>query len=405
MHVLLIHQAFVGPSEPGGTRHLELVLRAAQHGHQATVIASDVSYLTGTASRRPIVESLAPGVEVRRVRSLNGLHRSFVWRVCAFIAFMTTSLWAGLKVRRVDVVFGTTPPMLQALSAWLVAAVKRVPFILEVRDLWPEFAIGMGVLRNPVLVWLARRLESFLYGRATLLVVNSPAYRDYLIEKGIRADRIHFVPNGVDTSMFEKDSDGAAVRREWGVEGKFVVLYAGALGMANDIPTLLNAAEILRTDPRMHIVLVGDGKERGTLERQVAARGLTNVQFLGSLPKDRMPDAIAAADICVAILQDIPMFRTTYPNKVFDYMAAARPTVLAIDGVIRRVVEDAGGGVFVPPGNPVLLAAALTDLCNDPARCAAMGASARRYVTKHFNRDEQAILFVATLELAVRPSA
>jgi glycosyltransferase involved in cell wall biosynthesis len=405
VHVLLIHQAFVGPGQPGGTRHLELALRASRRGHCFTVVASDVSYLTGRADASHAVEQVAPGVLVRRTRSPRNLHRSFSWRMVGFLAFMLRSSRVALAVRNVDLVFGTTPPLPQALSAWFVAAVKGVPFVLEVRDLWPEFAIGMGVMRNPLAIKAARALERFLYARASLLVVNSPAYRDYLIANGVAAAKIHFVANGVDVSMFEIVRDRSAMRREWGVEGKFVALYAGALGQANDIPTLLHAAARLSSDDRIRIVLVGDGKERKNLERQAAEMRLSNVVFSGSVPKDRMPEALASADTCIAILQDIPAFRSTYPNKVFDYMAAAKPTVLAIDGVIRTVVEEAGGGIYVRPGDPVCLANAIRDLANDADKCHRMGTAARDFVLHNFNRDDQAALFASVLEQALGPAA
>jgi len=405
MHVLLIHQAFVGPGEAGGTRHYELALRASRLGHRFTVIASDISYLTGESAARPKQEEIGPGVVVRRVRSTRKLHRSFVWRVLAFLAFTISSARNALAVRNVDVVFGTTPPMPQAFSAWLVAALKRVPFVLEVRDLWPWFAIGMGVLRNPVLIWAARALERFLYARATLIVVNSPAYRDYLTERGLPAEKIHLVANGVDVSMFDPASNGSTVRTEWGLDGRFVALYAGALGLANDIPTLLRAAALLSSEDDIRIVLVGDGKERLGLERQAAAMGLSNVLFPGPVPKDRMPDVLAAADACIAILQDIPMFRTTYPNKVFDYMAAAKPTVLAIGGVIQAVIEGAGGGIVVPPGDPARLADAIRMLAYDKPACVRMGAAAREFVARNFNRDAQAHLLVAVLEKAAGTAA
>jgi glycosyltransferase involved in cell wall biosynthesis len=401
MHVLLIHQAFVGPGEPGGTRHLELAIRATRRGHRFTIIASDVNYLTGKQAPRLTEEEVAPGVIVRRTRSSPHLHRSFLWRVLAFLAFMRTSAIDALRVKSVDVVFGTTPPIFQAMSAWMVAAVKRVPFVLEVRDLWPEFAIGMRVLRNPVLISVARALERFLYARATVVIVNSPSYVDYLMAKGLPADRIYFVPNGVDMSMFNPARDGALMRREWGLDGKFVALYAGALGQANDIPTLLGAAMQLSADSDIRIVLIGDGKESQALQCRAAAMGLSNVLFPGSVPKDRMPDALAAADACIAILQNIPVFRITYPNKVFDYMAAAKPTVLAIDGAIRKVIEEAGGGIYVPPGDPVLLATAIRDLAGDREACRRMGVAARTFVAKNFNRDDQASFFVAVLEEAV----
>lgn len=394
----MIHQAFTGPNEPGGTRHWELASRAVGKGHRFTVVASDASYLTGR--RVGPGEDKASGLAVIRVRTLRTLHRSFAWRVAAFLGFMLSSTLRALTVREVDLVFGTSPPIFQAVSAWVTAALKRVPFVLEIRDLWPEFAVGMGVLRSSALIRLARWLESFLYARADLLIVNSPAYRDYLKARGIPEGRIRFVPNGVDTEMFEPSDRGEALRAEWDCDGKVVALYAGALGPANDIPTLLGAAELLKGEPGVAFVLVGDGKDRPKLEELAREKGLSNVLFAGSMPKRRMPEALAACDIGIAILQDIPMFRTTYPNKVFDYMAAGRPTVLAIDGVIRDVIEEADGGTFVPPGDAAALAEAIRRLARDPELRGRMGASARAFVEKGFHRDDQAELFVRSLEEA-----
>lgn len=400
MHVLLIHQAFAGPGEPGGTRHFEFARHHVRQGGRFTVVTSDRSYLTGErveTDGAALRAETHDGVRVLRAPTAAALHRSFVSRVGAFVSFMGSAARVALGVRDVDVVMGTTPPLFQAVSAWIVARRRRVPFVLEVRDLWPEFAVAMGVLTNPVLIALARRLEHFLYARADHFIVNSPAYRDYLVEKGVPAARVTLIANGVDPSMFAPDDDGAALRQSLGLEGRFVVTYAGALGLANDIPTILAAAERLRDRPDVHVLLVGDGKERPALEASAQARGLTNVTFAGARPKRDMAQVLAASDACIATLQNIPMFTTTYPNKVFDYMAAARPTLLAIDGVIREVVEAADGGLFVPPGDPDALAAAVRTLADDPARARAMGQAARAYVSRHFDRATQADAFVALL--------
>jgi glycosyltransferase involved in cell wall biosynthesis len=399
VHVLLIHQAFGGPNHPGGTRHWELAGRALKKGHHFTVITSDTAYLTGKAADIG-ADAEQGGLDVVRVRTLRTLHRSFGWRVVAFLGFMLSSTVRAVSTPKVDLVFGTSPPIFQAVSAWAASAIKRVPFILEIRDLWPEFAVDMGVLGNPILIQLARWLESFLYWRADLLVVNSPAYEGYLARKGISERKIRFVPNGVDVSMFDPAAKGESLRKAWGCDGKAVALYAGALGPANDIPTLLAAAELLREEPDVAFVLVGDGKDRSRLEEAARGKGLTNVHFAGAFPKRRMAEVLAACDIGIAILRDIPMFRTTYPNKVFDYMAAGRPTVLAIDGVIRDVVEEAEGGIFVPPGQPEALAAAVRKLAKEPDTRSRMGASARAFVEARFNRDDQAELFVQSLEEA-----
>jgi len=398
MRLLLIHQAFVSGAEAGGTRHVELGQHLVDRGDAVTVVASQISYLSGqpiNAGRGGLRRGLfyrerAGGIRVLRAYAPAVLHKSFVWRVVAFVVFALTSVWAGLRAGRVDVVMGTSPPIFQAVSALAVARIRRKPFLLEIRDLWPAFAIEMGVLTNPVLIRASRWLERFLYRRADHLLVNSPAYRDYLIGEGVAAGRISFVPNGVDVSMFNPAARGEAIRARYGLEGKVVVVYAGAIGPANDLGALLGVAERLLANRTVQILLVGDGKDRARLEAEATERGLGNVTFTGPLPKSEMPEVLAAADVCVAILQDIPMFKTTYPNKVFDYMAAGRPTVLAIDGVIRTVIEEADGGLFVRPGDVAALSAAVEVLAADEALRRRMGASARGHVAERFNRERQA---------------
>lgn len=393
MHVLLIHQGFTSPQDAGGTRHYELSRRLVRNGHEVTIVASDTAYLSGKRAAGTsglVTEQDLDGIRILRSYTYPSLHRSYLWRIISFLSFMVTSVWASLKAGPVDLVMATTPPIFQAFSTWLVAAIRRKPFLLEVRDLWPEFAIDIGLLKNPILIAVARGMERFLYWRATHILVNSPAYRDYLIGKGIAAEKISFIPNGVDPAMFDDQQPSSTIRTEFGLEDKFVVLYAGALGMANDIDTILQAADSLRDQPEIHFLIAGDGKERQRLQDLQQSLGLTNVTFAGPRPKFEMPGILAATDICVATLKDIPMFKTTYPNKIFDYMAAQRPVVLAIDGVIREVVEAGNGGIFVQPGHAQTLADAVLYLQQHPEEAREMGKSARRYVAEHFNREQHA---------------
>jgi glycosyltransferase involved in cell wall biosynthesis len=399
VRVVLLHQAFASGSEAGGTRHWELGTRLPEYGHHLTVVASAVSYLTGKAGRSgDLGRDDETDVEIIRVPALSVHHRGFGWRVIAFLWFALASAVAALRVREVDLVMGTTPPIFQAASAWWVAALRRKPLLLEVRDLWPDFAIDMGVLRNPVEIALARWVERFLYARAAIVLVNSPAYRDAIHRKGVPLSKLRFIPNGVDVSMFDPDGTGVSIRRQFGLQDAFLVVYAGAHGMANDLGIILQAAERLQVHDEIHVLFVGDGKERMNLETQAQGRGLRNVTFAGAMPKAAMPEVLAAADVCVATLMNIPMFATTYPNKVFDYMAAGRPTVLAIDGVIRAVVEEAGGGIFVPPGDSDAMTEAIESLYHDRARARAMGLAGRQYVESHFDRARQARDFAAIID-------
>jgi glycosyltransferase involved in cell wall biosynthesis len=397
MHILLIHQAFAALDEAGGTRHHELARYLRQRGHQVTIIASPVSYLTGSgADHRARVQVDDLGVTIIRSYSLPALHRSFIWRVFSFISFMVSSFINGLFVRRVDLVWGTTPPIFQALTAWLLARLKGVPFLLEVRDLWPAFAVAVGVLKNKLLIRLSEFLERFLYRHADQVVVNSPGFIEHVAARGAR--KVTLVPNGADPDMFDPAAEGVHFRKEFGLEDCFVVLYAGAHGMSNDLDVVLAAAEILRADPSVRIVLLGSGKEKSRLCAEADQRQLEHLMFLPPVPKNEMPAALAGADACLAILKPIEMYKTTYPNKVFDYMAASRPVILAIDGVIRTVVEKAGAGLFVQPGNPQALADAIRQLANNPQKCRTMGMNGRNLIETRFSRNALAEKFALILD-------
>lgn len=399
MHILLIHQAFAALDEPGGTRHHELARYLARRGHRVTIIASPVSYLTGAPvdGRVPFVErrQLEAGITLLRTYVYQAHHKSFTHRLIAFFSFMFSSFVVGLGVRRVDVVWGTSPPIFQGVTAWALARLKRARFLFEVRDLWPYFAVAVGVLTNRTLIRMSEWLERFLYRRADHLVVNSPGYVEHVQARGGR--QVTLIPNGADAEMFRPHDDGAAFRRAHGLTAPFIAMYAGAHGLSNDLDVLLDAAALLRDEP-LQIVLLGDGKEKPRLKQRAEKEGLHNVVFIEPLSKQQMPAALAAADACIAILKPIEAYKTTYPNKVFDYMAAGKAVVLAIDGVVRAVVEAAGGGVFAPPGDARALADALRMLASQPALCREMGEAGRRYVEQHFDRSALAARLADVLE-------
>ncbi len=386
MHILLIHQVYTGLNQSGGTRHAELGTYLIEKGHQFTVIGSKNNYFTGETQ-----EELGSGpIRFFGADTYFGLHKSYIHRALNFLSFMVSSFLIGLRIKKVDLVWGTSPPLFQILPAWLLAKINRIPFVFEVRDLWPAFPVGLGVISNKFLIWMAEKVEVFFYKGADHLVINSPGFKDYLLGKGIPEGKISVVPNGVDIRQFPPQSDGDDFRKEYDLENALVVLYAGAHGLANDLETVLLAAEQLKNSPEIVFAFVGDGKSKPELRLFSEKLALTNVRFIPSQPKSSMPQVLAAADICLAVLKDIPLFKTTYPNKVFDYMAAGKPTLLMIDGVIREVVENARGGIFVQPGDPKALVDAIKLLANQPERRKDMGIAAREYLKDNFRRADQA---------------
>ena len=385
MHILLIHQAFTAINEPGGTRHHEFARLLAKQGHQVSIIASTVSYLTGAKGEKTKVVSEFDGlIHIYRAYTYSALHKSFFHRLISFFSFMISSFFISLRISHVDVVWGTSPPIFQSFTAWLVARIKRAKYLLEIRDLWPAFAIAVGVLQSKILIALSLWLERFLYRHADQLIVNSPGFIQHVQEKG--GKYITLIPNGADETFFQQDLQAKNyLSLQW--KDQFVILYAGAHGMSNDLSTVLAAAQILADKKDILFAFLGDGKEKNHLIEEARKRNLMNVQFIDPVAKSEISAYFQAASACLAILKPLDLYKTTYPNKVFDYMAAGKPIILAIDGVIRDVVQDANCGYFCQPGDPRAIAQCILKLKElDPSALQALGENGKQYLHQHFDR-------------------
>ena len=408
MRILVIHQYYLAPGQPGGSRFNEMARLWSEAGHQVEVVAGTVNYATGEviegtrggASRRS-----EEGIEVRRCHVPSTYNRGYVGRMWAFFGFALSATAGAFRGPRPDVIIATSPPLTTAITGWLAAVRHRAPWIFEIRDLWPESAVTTGVLSpNGILTRLLYRLERWACRSASLIVVLTPAFGDSLTQRGLAlAAKIACVPNGADVRVFSPGARDNAARREFDWGNRIVALYAGAHGRANAIGQLVGAAECLRNRSDVLIATVGDGPERARWQSEARRRGLDNIRFCGAQPKDRMPEIVNAADIGLAVLADNPTFRTVYPNKVFDYMACERPTVLAVDGVARRLVcDEAQAGVYARPEDPQAIADAITALADDPAGRTRLGRNGRAWVTANATREALASRYLGYLDAVVK---
>jgi glycosyltransferase involved in cell wall biosynthesis len=327
--------------------------------------------------------------------------------IWAFFGFTLSASSAALRAGIRDVVIGTSPPLIAVIPAWVAARwpFRNVPWIFEIRDLWPESAVTTGVIgAHSLLTKILYALEHWGYRNATKINVLTPAFEDDIVRRGLAPrDKIVFVPNGADIESFVPGPRDNAARREFGWGQRFVALYAGAHGRANAVGQLLDAAEKLRNRPDILIASVGDGTERVRVEADAKARGLANILFHGPQPKSRMPEIVNACDLGMAVLQNNPTFRTVYPNKVFDYMSCARPVLLAIDGVARELVcKQARAGVFAEPENGPAIAAEIQRLSEDPSECALLGQSGRQWVLANASRESLAERYLGIMRELVK---
>jgi glycosyltransferase involved in cell wall biosynthesis len=411
LHILVVHQYYLRPGQPGGSRFNEMCRLWAEAGHRVTVIAGTLNYVTGETPDqyrgRWVTVEKDGDVAVYRCRVPSTYHQGRFGRLFAFAGFVLSGTTAALRVERPDVVIATSPPLTAAVPGWIAARLRwrKAKFVFEVRDLWPETWVLLGTLnRTSVLARIMYLLERWAARTADKVNVLTPAFREDMVRRQVTTDdKIVFIPNGADVDSFRPGPRDNEMRRTLGWGNRIVVLYAGAHGVPNALGQLVDAAAELRDRQDILIACVGDGIERASLEARVAAAGLTNIVFHGAQPKERMPDIVNACDIGTAVLANNISFHTVYPNKVFDYMACERPVLIAIDGVARDLVcNQAKAGLFAEPEDARKIAAAIRQLADDPALRRELGANGRTWVVANATRDALAAKYLDVMQSLVR---
>jgi colanic acid biosynthesis glycosyl transferase WcaI len=389
-------------------RAAELSRLWATHGHHVTVLTGFPNHPTGVVPRdyrdrlrRLIVREQVDGVDVVRTWLWPLPNRRSWERMLNYTSFFLSAAATGTFLPKAEVVIGTSPQLLVGLSAWWIARCQRVPFIFEVRDLWPEslVAVGAGKPHSPLHRTLFR-IAKFLYREADHIVVVTRAFKTYLVERwNISPNKISIVENGVDTRLFHPDADSSNLRRSVGPEGTFVVSYIGTMGMAHGLETVLEAAFLLQfRAPHIRFLLIGEGAEKTRLQNLAASQRLSNVRFLDQQSRNQVPACICASDACLVPLKKADLFKTVLPTKLLEFMSCACPVVLAVDGESRRIVEEAGAGIFVNPQCSGGLADAVLKLADNPGLCQLLGRNGRHYVIQHFAREQTASRYLSLLE-------
>ena len=407
LDVLYFHQYFATRRRSTATRSYELARRLVDRGHRVTIVSRDTRMLEAGRNGRPegrlVAREHVDGIEVLFLNVPYANRYPTPVRLASFTAFTAAATVAGALERRPDVVFASSTPLTIGIAGLATARLKRVPFVFEVRDLWPAVPVELGALRAKPAVRSAEWLERRLYDGADRIVVLSEGAQRDLERRGIPPEKVALIPNAADLDVFRPDAVDQEFRARHGLERRFVALYAGAIGRANGLDQLVDAAAALRTagEARVTIVVLGDGGERPRLEQRVRELGLENIRFFPPVPKDELAGIIGAADLTLTIFAPYPVLETNSPNKFFDSLAAGKPVVVNLDGWLRRLVEENDAGAWVPAGNPDALATRLAVLAVDPERVERMGRNARALAEREFSRDLMADRLARTLEEAV----
>jgi len=405
MHILFLSDNFPPETNAPASRLYEHASHWVRLDHQVTVITCAPNFPQGKLfpgyKNRWYMMEYVNNIRVIRVKTYITANEGFLKRTLDYMSFMISGFFAGLFQRNIDVVIATSPQFFAAVGGWLLAAVRRKPFIFEVRDLWPASIVTVGAMQDGFAIRLLEKLELFLYRRATAIITVTHSFKADLIERGISGDKISVVLNGVDSEHYIPQPKNHELLAHYQLEGKFIVGYLGTHGLSHALDRVLEAAEILGENDILFL-FVGDGAERRRLIQAAEQKSLTNVRFIPSQPKDLMPSWWGLCDIALICLKNTPVFSTVIPSKLFEAMGMGLPILLALpDGEAARIVREMRAGVVITPEQPVELAKTVLDLYHDPARREAMS-KASRAAALQFSRAEQAEKMLAVCQIVVR---
>ena len=389
-------------------RAAELARHWAKAGHQVTVLTGFPNHPTGVVAaeyrsrfRRLVCRETIDEAQVVRTWLMPLPNRKPWERMLNYTSFCVSCSVAGLFLQPPDVVIGSSPQLLVAVAAWWIARRYRVPFVFEVRDLWPESLVAVGMSsKRSTLHHTLQKIAAFLYRKADHIVVVSPAFQDCLIQNwGVAAEKISVVENGVESEVFAPQANRESLRRQLKLQDKFVAAYVGTLGMAQGLEVLVEVARRLSDlHPKIMLLLVGEGADSRRIKDLLRVRNLTNVRIMGQQPRELIPAYICASDVCLVPLKKTELFKTVIPSKMLEFMACGRPVIVGVDGQARQIVEDAHAGIYVEPEDECELASAIVRLAGDEELGKELGRNGRRYVLKHFSRAQKAESYIGVLD-------
>lgn len=408
MNILLIHQYFKEQDLAGGVRFNQMTKVWMEQGHNITVIAGTIH---GNASSRVnenfkgrfVTKTDQDGITVWRCYVSESYNSGFWGRLWGYFSFIFSGLYAGLfKVgSNYDVILVSSPPLFVGIIAYLTSLKTKVPFVFEVRDLWPESVIDTGVLKSRPIIRFAYRLERLMYKKAALINVLTPAFREALLKKkNVPGDKIIMVPNAADFEMSDDllvSFDRNEFRKRIGADDRFVVTYVGAHGVANGLYQVLEAAKLL-ADTNVLFLMIGNGISKTMLVKQAEDEGIKNVRFIDPMPKQEVLKYVIASDMGASVLLKNDTFKTIYSNKTFDYMSCKTPILMAIDGVSRELVEMADAGCYIEPENPGDFAEKIRESMRNPELIKKQGENGYLYAKQNFDRRILAEEYLKHLE-------
>lgn len=409
MKILFLSHYFPPEVNAPANRTYEHARRWAADGHDVTVITGLPNHPTGQLfpgyEKRWLQHERVDGIHVIRTWMYLTSNAGFARRTLNYVLFAATAVLASFRAPRPDVVVATSPQFFCGLAGAVVSWLKWRPFVLEVRDLWPDSIVQLGALRARPVIAALEAVETLLYRSAAGIVVNTRAFIDHIAGRGIARERIELVYNGIDPALFHPRPRDLELLRAHGLEGRRIAAYIGTIGLAHGLGTVIEAAEALRHHDDWVFLLIGEGADRERLEREARERGLDNLRFLGLRPRAEVPGWIASSDVLLVLLRDLPVFRTVIPSKLFEYWAQEKAIVLAApEGECRSMLEQAEAGFPIPPEDTTALVEAIERVAAEPDEVARRARHGREWVEAGFLRDDLARRMAGFLQRVVNRS-
>ena len=395
MSILYLHQHFALPSGSTGTRSYEFAKRWVKAGHKVTVICGHYD-LGGLEYTRE--SQIIDGIKVLIVGTKYSNKMRFIKRVFSFLSFMFFAFIAGLKQKNVDVIFATSTPLTIGIPAILLKWFKKKPFVFEVRDEWPRIPVEMGIIKNKVLIKFLYWLERFIYKQSSGIVALSPGMADGVRDIIGDSKSITIASNSSDLDVFHPDIDGSTIRKERGWKDKFILLHFGAMGKANGLGFVVDAAEKLAGNQDIHFVLVGEGSEKQKLKDMITKAVPVNIEVFDSVPKSKLPLLVAAADVSMVIFANYPVLEHNSANKFFDSLSAGKPVLLNYSGWQRCLIEQYNIGYGCEICDLDQFIENIYKLYDEKENLNEMGKNARRLAESQFSRDVLAEKVLKVLE-------
>ena len=406
MHILFLTDNFPPEGNAPASRTFEHAREWVKLGQSVTVVTGVPNFpegkiFPGYKNKIYQVEEIE-GINVIRVITYISANEGIFKRTLDFLSFMVISFFAGLFVKKVDVVVGTSPQFFTVISAWLLAKSKRIPFVFELRDIWPASITAVGALQKNRIIRFFECLEMFLYKQADLIVSVTNSFKSELIERGVDGDKITVILNGVDLSTYspvtQKDIELA---KQFGLLEKFVVGYVGTHGMAHALDNVLQAASLLQEYPEILFLFAGGGAYKSTLDKLISELNLNNVVSIQRQPKSAMPRLWSLCDVSLISLKNVPLFESVIPSKIFESMGMGLPMIASIpEGEASKIIEDAGAGVLVAPECVNELANEILELYKNKTQLKDMASSSYKY-SVHYSRKALAETMLVNLESLV----